>query len=156
MCFPFWACSCPWGWELPPAIESSLETCSPTARASAVQRQGNEKRQWVRRLVFFSIKREGGLLILPCMHNWYWTWKKGKFGYCFCSYTPAPSGSEHNHICSWFSLQHNWGGEKQMGVGLSKEICFTRFPTLFLPPHGGGFCLLSHGKCQVKCLCVHA
>lgn len=155
MCFPFWARNCPWGWELISWVESLLATCSPTARASAVHWRGNEERQWVRQLVFFNIKRKGErLLILPCMRNWYWTWKPGKLGYCFCCYTP---GSKHNHICSWLSLQHNrggrkfGGGEKKMGVRLSEERCFTRFPTLFLPPHSGDFVslLMANAKSRV-------
>lgn len=92
MCFPFWARNCPWGWELISWAESLLATCSPTARASAVHWRGNEERQWVRQLVFFNIKRKGErLLILPCMRNWYWTWKTGKLGYCFCCYTLGQS-----------------------------------------------------------------
>lgn len=47
------------------------------------------------------------------------------------------------------------GGEKQEGVGLSKGIYFTRFPMLFAP-HSVGFCFLTCGKCEVKCLYVHA
>lgn len=38
-----------------------------------------------------------------------------------------------------------------MGVRLSEERCFTRFPTLFLPPHSGDFVslLVANAKSRV-------
>lgn len=103
----------------------------------------------------------GWFLTLPSMHNWYWAWK---IWYNFVIVSAAAPLHPQGHsttiyaidsACSTTQEEENWRGREAEGVGLSKGIYFTRFPMLFAP-HSVGFCLLTCGKCQVKCLCVHA
>lgn len=114
-------------------------------------------------LVFFSIKRgKEGLLIFALYAQLILDLKKSKTWLLFLLLQPCTArvgAQPYMQLIqppAQLKRKKIWEGENQMGVGLSKEICFTRFTTVFLVPHSGGFCLLTHGQRQVKRLCVHA